>query len=413
MRIHLLLIIIFLSIVALPFASPEDTGNFNLVASKALPEQSSPDTVIHENFLPQDGPYEVKNSPDMILLSWWKWSEETNSDWPDDDAQSRLGELGLEDGTMALFNEEQGDNLTLEEGLTLGRQHSREQQVLSLEGSIEIVSNERNQWFLRFPVEMTPLVNLSENTVLYFFVTEDDATDHHGRQATHLVRDMKPEIGFSNNQGNTTETIWEIPPEHLLAAGIDLESNPYGWHITLAFFGEVEGDDTNRLLALYHTSLPTRWENSTTGHFALPVFLLIFASVLASGAVSSAMKREKGMPKLNAEWAAGEHLAANFTLHSGNQKVTVKSCEAELPWSIKGGFKTKLISPHSEIKFTLRFKERFDTDCQISLGLEVEELGTWTQYLRLPTPIHLSAKNGQSVETYEREASNGEPNESR
>ena len=73
MRAHILLIFIFLSIVALPFASPEDAGNFNLVASKALPEQSSPDIVIHENFLPQDGPYEAKNSPDMILLSWWKW----------------------------------------------------------------------------------------------------------------------------------------------------------------------------------------------------------------------------------------------------------------------------------------------------------------------------------------------------
>jgi hypothetical protein len=46
------------------------------------------------------------------------------------------------------------------------------------------------------------------------------------------------------------------------------------------------------------------------------------------------------------------------------------------------------------------------------LGLEVEELGTWTQYLRLSTPTHLLAKNGQSVETYEQEASSGGPSES-
>jgi hypothetical protein len=410
MRTQVFLIFVFLSIIAVPFASPEESGEWTLVASKPLPEQSSSETVIHENFLSQNGPYEVRNSPDMVLLSWWKWSEETNSDWPIDDAQSRLGELGLEDGTLSLFNEAQGDNLTLEEGLLLGQQHSREQQILALEGSIEIVSNEYNEWFLRFPVEMTPLVNLSGSTVLYFFITEDDATDNHGRKATHLVRDMKPEIGFSNMQGNTTETVWEIPHEHLIAAGIDLESNPYGWHITLAFFGEAEGDDTNRLLALYHTSLPTRWENSTVGHLALPVFLLIFASVLASGAVGSALKREKGMPKLNAEWIDRGHLAAHFTFRAGNQKVTLKSCESEPPWQIKGGFKTKRIAPHSELEFTLRFKERFDTDCQISLGLEVEELGTWTQYLRLSTPPQLSTKNGQSVETNEHEASDGEPN---
>ena len=412
MRTQLFLIVLFLSIVAVPFASPEETGGLNLVASKNLPGQSSLDTVIHENFLPQDGPYDSRSDPEMVLFSWWKWSEETNSDWPDDDAQSRLGELGLGDETSSLFNEEQGDNLSLEEGLHLGRQHSCEEQVLTLNGSIEIVSDEYNQWFLRFPVEMTPLVNLSDNTVLYFFITEDDATDHHGRQASHLVRDMKPELGFSNSQGNTTETVWEISAEHLLAAGVNLESNPYGWHITLAFFGEIEGDDTNRLLAMYRTSLPTRWENSSAGHFALPVFLLIFASVLASGAVSSARKREKGMPKLNAEWVIGGHPAAHFTLRSGNQKVTLKSCESEHPWQIKGGFKTKKIAPHSELKFTLRFKEQLDADCQISLGLEVEELGTWTQYLRLSTSAHLSAENRQSVETYEQEASSGEPSES-
>lgn len=122
------------------------------------------------------------------------------------------------------------------------------------------------------------------------------------------------------------------------------------------------------------------------------------------------MKREKGMPKLNAEWAEKGHLAAHFKFRAGNQKVTLKSCESEPPWQIKGGFKTKRIAPHSELEFTLRFKERLDTDCQISLGLEVEELGTWTQYLRLSTPPQLSAKNGQSVETNEPEASSGEPN---
>ena len=105
MRTQLFLIVLFLSIVAVPFASPEETGDLNLVASKNLPGQSSLDTVIHENFLPQDGPYDSRSDPEMVLFSWWKWSEETNSDWPDDDAQSRLGELGLGDETSSLFNE--------------------------------------------------------------------------------------------------------------------------------------------------------------------------------------------------------------------------------------------------------------------------------------------------------------------
>ena len=403
MRSQIFVSLVFLSLLVIPLASPEGEEGLNLVASKPLPEQSSADIVIHEHFLSKEGPNTFETSSEMIHLSWWKWSEETNSDWPDDDALSRLGELGLEDDTRALFNEQKGDNLSLEDGLLLGREHSRLNRTLSLEGTVDVVSNENNQWFLRFPVEMTPDVNLSDNTVLYFFVTEDSATDHHGRQASHLVREMKPEIGFSNQQGNVTETTWEIPAEHLLAAGIDLQSDPYGWHITFAFFGEVEGDDTNRLLAMYHTSLPTRWENSSAGHFALPLFLLLFASVLASGAVSSAIRREKGMPKLNAEWIPGEQLIARFTFQSGDKRVTLKSCEAERPWQIKGGFKSKRITPHSENTFSLRCTEQHDVDCQISLGLEVEELGSWTQYLRLSTPHLVSTNKGQSVETYEGE----------
>ena len=223
MRVQIFVTLLLLSLLIVPLASPEGEDGLNLVASKSLPEQSSADTVLHEYFLSKEGPNTLESSSEMIHLSWWKWSEETNSDWPDDDALSRLGELGLEDDTKSLFNEQQGDDIPLEEGLLLGREHSRVQRTLSLEGTIDIVSNENDQWFLRFPVEMTPDVNLSDNTILYFFVTEDTATDHHGRQASHLVRDMKPEIGFSNKQGNVTQTIWEIPPEHLLAAGIDLQ----------------------------------------------------------------------------------------------------------------------------------------------------------------------------------------------
>tara|TARA_B100000459_G_scaffold135546_1_gene91708 strand:+ start:1553 stop:2767 length:1215 start_codon:yes stop_codon:yes gene_type:complete len=403
MRAQILVTLLFISLFFIPLAAPEGDESLNLVASKPLPQQSDADIVLHEHFLAKDGSHAGEYSSEMVHLSWWKWSDETNSDWPDDDALSRLGELGLEEGTNALYNEQVGDNLSLEEGLLLGREYSRIGPVLSLDGSVEIVSNENEQWFLRFPVVMTPFENLSDNTVLYFFVTEDSATDHHGRQASHLVRDMKPEIGFSNQQGNSTETIWEIPPEHLLAAGIDLQSDPYGWHITLAFFGEVEGDDTNRLLAMYHTSLPTRWENSNISHFALPIFLLLFASILASGAVSSALRREKGMPKLNAGWVPGDLVIARFTFQSGDKRVTLKSCETEPPWQIKGGFKSKRIPPHSEYIFSLRFKEMHETDCQISLGLEVEELGSWTQYLRLSTQHLPSNLEGQSVETYEDE----------
>lgn len=399
---------VLLCILLFPQAATETADGYDLVASTPLPEQRSADTVLYEHFLPLEGPYETESNEDLIQLSWWKWSDETNSDWPDDDAKARLGELGLSDDTTMIFNEQKVENVTIADGLATGLESARQQTVLTLEGSIDILSDELGQWSIRIPVQMMPLVNMSDNTVLYIFITEDTATDQHGRTTKHLVRDMKPELGFSNKQGNMTDTEWLVTADHLMAAGVDLEQNPYGWHITLAFFGEVEGESTNRLLALYHSPLPNRWHASTPGNFALPLFLLIFASAIAAGAVSNAMKREKGMPRLSAEWKTIQPPVARFTFNAGNLPLQLKSCVAELPWGMKGGFKIKQIPADSEYEFVVRFKEIHSADCQVSFGLEVDELGTWTQYLRLTSPLFLSEGGEGSVEIDEPGAAGGE-----
>ena len=295
MRTYLFLIVAVMLLLIPPISANEGESNLDLVASTSLSEQLDSQVVLYEKFLSKEGPYTHTESSEVVQLSWWKWSDETNSDWPDDDAQARFGELNLENGTTALFNEVAVENQNVAEGIVLGRQHTKQQTALTLEGSIEIVSNEQGQWFVRVPVEMTTLVNLSNNTILYIYLSEDVATDQHERKTHHLVRDMQPEIRFSNQKGNKTAITWELSAEHLIAAGVDLEENPYGWHITLAFFGEVEGDTTNRLLALYHEPLPNRWHSSTPGDFALPLFLLVLSGVLASSAVVNAMKREKGI----------------------------------------------------------------------------------------------------------------------
>ena len=398
MRTHqTLFFVVFLLLLPSISASNEQQG-FDLVASTPLSQQLDSDVVLCEKFLPQQGPYPYSESTDMVQLSWWGWSDETNSNWPDDDAHARRGELSLQNGTTALYNEEAVQNQDVAEGILLGRQHATTQTALSLDGSIDIVSDEKGQWFVRIPVEMSTLVNLSNNTILYIFLSEDIATDQHQRTAHHLIRDMQPEIRFSNQAGNKTDTTWVLSSEHLTAAGIDLQENPYGWHITLAFFGEVEGDSTNRLLALYHQPLPNRWHSSTIGDFALPLFLLVLSAVLASSAVLNAMKREKGMPKLKASWKTIHPPVAQFAFKSGSLPVHLKSCETELPWGIKGVFKAKRIPSDTTHEFTLRFRELQPCDCQVSLALEVDELGSWTQYLRLVNPEVISEIEKRSVE---------------
>ena len=110
------------------------------------------------------------------------------------------------------------------------------------------------------------------------------------------------------------------------------------------------------------------------------------------------MKREKGMPKLNASWKTIHPPVAHFSFKSGSLPVHLKSCETELPWGIKGGFKAKRIPSNTTHEFILRFRELQPCDCQVSLALEVEELGSWTQYLRLVNPEVISENEKRSVE---------------
>ncbi len=387
-----------LCIISVPLAATEEPITVTQIASTPIPQPLDSSVVLVEHFIAPNHTSDPPSSNDVLYFSWWKWSDETNSNWPDDDAKARLGELGLESNTTFLFNEEVGDGKTFEEGIALGQDHSRTGDVIELNGEIELVTDLNDAWSIRVPFEMTPLANLSSSTVMYMFITEDSAVDHHGRSAEHLIRDMQPEVSFSNQAGNTTASEWVISSEHLLAAGIDLESNPYGWHITFALFGEAEGDDTNRLLALYSTPLPSRWSSSSIGDFALPLFLLLLSGVLASGVISNAYRREKGMPRLNAEWVEGDLPIIHLTFSSGDQPVDLKSCEVDKPWQIKGGFKKKKLPTNGSYECSIRLKEWHASDCSVSIALEVEELGSWTQYLRLSSPYISPVEDGRSVE---------------
>ena len=155
MRRNTPVLAVLLCLLLFPQAATETADGYDLVASTPLPEQRSADTVLYEHFFPQEGPYETVATEDLIQLSWWKWSDETNSDWPDDDAQARLGELGLSDDTTMIFNEQKVENTSIADGVATGLESARQQTVLTLEGSIDILSDELGQWSLRIPVQVT------------------------------------------------------------------------------------------------------------------------------------------------------------------------------------------------------------------------------------------------------------------
>lgn len=380
---------------AAPMAlAAEDSQN---IVSKPIPAPEAQSQMLIESFLQDNGDApDGADEGEGVRLSWWSWSDETGSDWPDDDAKARYGQLGLIGEPKTLYN-----GLPEE---SAARVLQLEQPLLELQGEIELVRDESGGIAISLPVVFTPGVNLSDSTVFSIFISEDRAVDHHGRVAHNLVRDLMPQIGFSLQANNSTETTWTVPSTHLLAAGIDFEAQPHGWHITLALFGGVEGEEEDRLISLYHTAMPTPWDGVSSGDFFLPGFLLLLCVVIASGAVMGSFKREKGMPKIDAQWTSSDPPLLQFRILAGSQQVTLNGCTCIEPWAIRGGFKRVKISAGHHHEFTIRFKRTEPQDCHISLNVEVDELGSWTQHLRLP-----SSRDGvRSVEDDGDEATAGD-----
>jgi hypothetical protein len=373
--------VLLLCTTVMPTSMAAEEVDDTVSAAIPLPEPLS--TMLVESFLDeQAGRPDAQN--DAVHVSWWPWSDETGSDWPDDDAKARIGQLGLNGEAMTVYNEQ--PEFSTAQSLQL------DEPVLSLEGDIRLLVDDQGGVSLFLPVQFTPLVNLSDATVLSIYITEDRATDHHGRTAHHLVRDMMPQVGFSVEANNTTETTWTVPSTHLEAAGVDLDQQPHGWHITLAFFGGLEGENESRLLGLYTTPVPTSWDVTSAGDFFLPSFLLLLCLVVASGAVMGSFRREKGMPRIDAQWTSADPPLLQFRIRAGTQPVSLTACSCADPWAIRGGFKRANVAAGQHHEFSIRLKHSHHEDCHVSLSVEVEELGSWTQYLRLPSP-HASMRS--------------------
>jgi hypothetical protein len=418
---HPLLITIVVSLLLLSpivFSASAQTESIESVwASSAIPNPIGKEIVLVEQFIEdtpnaddgeeQDLWRQYHKRDDVLPLSWWLWSDETDSDWPDDDAKARSGQLAMQpqsqDQAQYVLNSNVEQYQDIDKAIQQARNLSIQEIVLELSGEIILTINQKGEYEIKIQAELEPLVNLSDDTMLYIFLSEDNAEDEHGRQVKNLIRDMKPEVGFSVKANNVTNTTWIIPKDHMTAAGVDLQEKPLGWHITLAFFGSVEGDDeTTRLLALYNSPLPNKWSNPQSSDFLMPVMLILLTTIIANIVFSNSMAREKGMPKINVGWKNSSMTSINVSIKAGNQPVSITNLEVNPPWKGRGKFNQLEIKAGNKYDFSISFKQRCDEDLSFSLLMMIEELGGWTQHLRLSPPLSQQENQLRSVESEEK-----------
>jgi len=372
-------------ILLLPSIMAEDESYTSHV-SISIPEAEPASKILTECFIEIDTNDEnCTDSDDSIMLSWWSWSDQTNSNWPDDDAKSRAGtfNLSLNESfkSSALFNEQE----IKQDAIANISKIEPMMPLINLTGEVIIAEGDTDSWYLRIPIEMTPSTNLTDDTLLYIFISKQNAVDNHGRMASNLIYDMKPEVGFGILADNTTKVEWIMSSEHLDAAGINFEDDPYGWTLTMAFFGAIESDnETNHLLSLHHFELPTASQNIDSTSLYIPILIIILLGIISFGLISQMFRNEKGMPKITAYWNKDNSLI--IKIKSFTQKIEIKSFQVDEPWKMKNNPKSRFIEPEQVVEVELRFKQLELDECQIGIQVEVDELGSWTQYLVLESP---------------------------
>ena len=380
MVLTVLLLLISPAIMATSAADDEP------IVSSRIGEVAAFDDVLIECFVAITTDDCEDASENTVVLNWWAYSDETNSNWPDDDAKARAGELFVNlttDESQMITNEEisteiANNNRNEIEGML---------PVVSLVGELNVYQ-ELGGHRIDIPIEMTPLVNFSDSTIMYIYLSKEYAIDDHNRRLTNLVYEMKPEFGFSNQANNSTQTTWSLSESHLTAAGVDFAESPYGWSVTFALFGELEGSDTNQLLYLNQVELATQPENVELNEFLMPIFAIIFGVIVISTILGNMYREENGMPIITGYWHRDKVNCLVVELTTKNRRMEIKSLEVDGPWKLSSRFKSRFIEAKKSTKIELKFKQAETTECRIHIKLEVDELGVWTQFLAIASNVN-------------------------
>jgi len=240
-----------------------------------------------------------------------------------------------------------------------------------------------------------PLVDLRNDVIMQFLFVEERSTDQHGRELSHLVRDLTSEVGFFRTAGNISEVNVTVSYEHLFAAGVDLADERYGWKVLIVVMGaESDSVGSPGVIALYETSVPTSSEQLGFIDYLPPIVFIAVALVIVFSVVRGSFNQEHGLPEIRARWKDGKDPAINIEIDAKRRDVAVQGCEASEPWSMRGGVKRSTIESGSSTNFDVRFKKWHDQGLVLQLKMEVDTLGGWTQNIRLP----LRSKAERSVE---------------
>ncbi len=371
--------LVVMGVVLLMLISPalatEETWNIH--ARAPIPEHDM--VALEEVFLSVTTTRpDTENSEGPVTWTWWSWSDETGSSWPDDDALYRRSTLDL--------------NTSEDKGAVI-RHVAPEPSLISIEGEVKVVAADQNLRFVAFDLDVTPLVPLSNQTLMYLVLSEDRAVDQHLRTTVNLVRELRPEVAFSLQTNNTTSMTALLSADHLSAAGVDLTQQPNGWSYSIAVFGGVDGAEDSELLVLKHDRLPSPSQHASSRQGWTPIMLSILALVVLVAIVASMRTREQAIPSLRATWSNERSDQLVLSVQAGSAAFTVTKWSVQPPWLFKGRPPRRSFKPHEQADLVVSFRHTHEEECHIETSVDIDGLGGWKQHVWLAAPQATSLAN--------------------
>lgn len=313
----------------------------------------------------------------IVLLHWRLAAEDEGSNFPDDDATLRAEAWGITEGPALVVDGTRHDDLRPTSIENLISQAPVRDVVLQADLTVEVFEEEEGHTVV-VQGSIVPVSNLSSGTMVLLTLTDLHAVDHHGREAVALVRDMRPEAAFNRTEGSTTDVVWRLAPEHLLAAGVDLEESDLGYRLHLLV---VDGTE---VLEVRSMPLPSSvvGADAKSGLSLLPllcVVVVVLGLLLRSEIVTAA-----ALPRVVAAPWLG---TGSVTVHvaAGSEDCALTRIEAEPPWSLR--WSKRLQVPAGTVRSVdLRPTRGGEAPLHLELALEVEGHGGWIQSLNVERP---------------------------
>ncbi|MDP6233327.1 MAG: hypothetical protein QF839_04020 [Candidatus Poseidoniaceae archaeon] len=318
------------------------------------------------------------------LLHWRLDAEEVGSNFPDDDARLRADTLGVASGPAVAVNGVVLSDLE-EDTLDTALDGHASREVLTFSGTVGVLEADGDLAVL-IRGTVTPQENLSEHVIVLVTLTEDGALDRHGRTATHLVRDMRPEVAFGREAGNASDVLWTMTPDHLEAAGVDLSGHGMGYHLSLIVVehGVVLQSHTQTL------PNPTTDMDRSAALVVLPLTSVVVVVLVLI--LRGEMKTDQALPAIGAVPWDGQG-KVQVMVQAGTSPCTVTGIEAEPPWKVAGRSLHRDVAQGELDVIEVRPSRGGDAPLRLRLSIEVEGEGGWVQSLDVERTSEVSKRS--------------------